>query len=96
MTPTKEQIEKLARVFAEGKDGEDDGWKSYYLSERNVVSTRDTMDDFRSGPQHWMESTPTQEISGGLYWESVKAMKGQERVSLAVIDCGDFRLTYQQ
>jgi hypothetical protein len=93
---TLDQIEQLARVFAAGNDGDDEQWKSYCLSERNVILTRDTLDDFRNGSRGWVESSPCQEIEGGIFFERVKAMKGQQRVSVAVIDCGEFRLTYQQ
>jgi hypothetical protein len=32
---------------------------------------------------------------GGLFWASVQVCKGQPRVALAVIDCGDFRMAYK-
>lgn len=99
MNPTTADYERLARLFQLGRTGEDDGWEDLALDEDNseCEPTRDTLDNFREAAKKiWRETSETREIAGGLYWESVQCRKGDRRVSVAVIDCGDFRLTYKQ
>jgi len=97
MTPTTEQIEQLAKTFQLGNTGYEEDWEDLYLDEGNVVATRDHLDDFLSAAHNeWSESSDDQEINGGYYWRRIQIVKGQNRVALAVIDCGDFRLSYKQ
>ena len=97
MTATKEQLEQLAKIFNFADTGcdadEDDGWKDMAIS---AELTCDTLAEFRSAADKWAETCPVQEINGGLFWKRVQALKGQPRVAVAVIDCGDFRLCCQR
>ena len=84
----------------------------YMCADNLPVPTRDTLDDFRRAAETvWREAGERQAVGGrgplaeigtfggfggGLYWERVQVKRGEPRVSLAVIDCGDFRLTYQR
>lgn len=90
MNPTAKQTERLAKIFAIGKDGDHDFWEDY----TSPTPTRDALTSFRNNG--WTEDSGVKEIDGGYYWDRVQARKGDERYSLAVIDCGDFRLVYQQ
>ena len=103
MDPTQEQYDELAKVFQSGSTGDAAGWEdlaidSDYMSDDCLpVATRETFEHFREAAQNsWNETSTCQEIRGGLFWPHVQALKGQPRVALAVIDCGDFRLAYQQ
>ena len=103
MKPTQSQYDELAKVFQIGTSGIADGWEElaidpdYMAGESLPVATRDTLEDFRQAAKtDWIESSACQEINSGLYWEHVQVARGQRRVSLAVLDCGDFRLAYQQ
>ena len=59
-----------------------------------VAVTRETLDDFaNSHKNHWSEQgKTTTAILDGRAWRNVQIAKGQRRVSLAVVDCGDFRV----
>lgn len=95
MTPTQQQIETLARFFAVCKDGEDENWEDYTCSE--PIVTRDPLDHFRmAAKQTWAEASGREEGVGCVYWSNVQARKGSPRVAMAVLDCGDFRLSYSQ
>lgn len=97
MQPTPQQCEALAKVFQTGQSGDADGWEDLYIDADAAVATLDTLDDFRKAARTiWAEASTGEDIAGGLYWERVQIERGQERVSLAVIDCGTFRLTYSQ
>lgn len=96
MKPTAEQIEKLARVFSEGMTGYPEDFEDFFIDEDNVICTRETLEDYRKNSQNWNQWSTVKEIDGGLFWEEVQALKGQPRVAVAVIDCGEFRLSYQQ
>jgi hypothetical protein len=96
MQATKEQLETLARVFSEGQTGYPEDFADYYIDENNTATTQDTLDDFRRNSREWNELEAMEEIGGGLFFRKAQALKGQQRVDVAVIDCGEFRLTYQQ
>lgn len=97
MEPTTEQIQKLAKVFQLGQTGYEDEWEDLYLDENNVVVTRDTIDDFlNASVKDWTESSEVQKINDSIYWDRIQVSDGQERIALAVIDCGDFRVSYSQ
>lgn len=99
MEPTQEQIEQLAKLFQKGQTGYQDDWEDLCLDPwtKGLTATRDTLDNFREGARSvWAESSSVDEVDGGLYWDRIQVAKGQQRVALAVLDCGDFRLTYQQ
>jgi hypothetical protein len=103
MNPTQEQYDELAKVFQAGSTGDENGWENLaidpdYMSEECLpVATRETIDDFRDAAKNsWNETSKCEKVPGGLYWPHVQALKGQPRVALAIIDCGEFRLTYQQ
>jgi len=102
MEPTQQQLDCLAKIFQTGDTGSPDGWEDLaldpdYMSDDAVVSTRETLDDFRQASrQDWNETSTVQEIEGGLFWPHVQARKGDQRRALAVYDCGEFRIAYQQ
>ena len=97
MQPTPQQCEDLAKVFQIGQTDDADGWEDLYLDADATVATLDTLDDFRQAARtQWAESSTCEDIDGGLYWERIQIGKGHDRVALAVIDCGDFRLSYRQ
>ena len=98
MNPTKEHYEALAKVFQIGQTGDDEGWEDLFIDEDSADPTRDHI-EFYDGSQ-WVDSSGKVDIEAdgfkGIYWDEAKAMAGSPRLSLAVIDCGDFRLVYQQ
>ena len=103
MQASQEQYDALAKVFQLGNTGDVEGWDdlaidpAYMSDDALPVATRDTLDNFRrAAREDWCEASACQEIVGGLFWEEVQAKKGDPRESLAVIDCGEFRLSYQQ
>ena len=97
MTPTAEQCEQLARVFSLGQTGYEDDWADLYIDADSAVVTQDTLAGFLAAARNsWVECKEMQEINGGLFFSDVQALRGQQRCDLAVIDCGDFRLLYQQ
>ena len=90
MKPTTQETERLAKLFALGKDGDQDFWEDYTSPD----PTLDALDSFLNN--NWNEDSGYEEIDGGYFWDRVQARKGDNRVSLAVIDCGEYRLVYQQ
>lgn len=97
MTPTNEQIEKLARHFATQHDGDDERWEDLYLDNKVCVVTSDTLEDFRRAARtEWAESSTCKVSDAGIYWDRIQVAKGMERVTLGVIDCGEFRLAYRE
>lgn len=108
MNPTASDYERLARTvcLARGEDpdepqralnGELPRWEMEAIDGDNecVMTTRETLDDFRCHSRQWHEPGTCQEVDGGLYWQRCQAMKGQPRCELCIVDCGDFRLIYQ-
>ncbi len=103
MTATQEQYDELARVFQIGSTGDEADWEDLaidpdYMNGNSLrVATRETLADFQDASRRdWNETSKCEEIRGGLYWSEVQIAKGDTRVALAVIDCGDFRLIYKQ
>lgn len=103
MNPTQEQYDELAKVFQIGQTRDEAGWENLaidpdYMDEEDLPAvTADTLDDFlTAAANEWHTAGDRKEIRGGLYWDCVQVRPGDRRVSLAVIDCGDFRLAYQQ
>jgi hypothetical protein len=98
MTPTQNQLDDLARLFTFGETGDEDDFADLMLDAtdvgRSVVATRDAINQFDG--QHWVEATGRVDHNGGVYYSGVQVAKGQPRVSLAVIDCGDFRLVLKR
>ena len=108
MNPTEADYEKLARTLCEARGEDPDStfstlagdvplWTSEAIDEDNdlVIATRDTLDDFQANSPNWSEPGIMQEVAGGLYWERCRASKGQDRCELCIVDCGEFRLTFQ-
>lgn len=97
MRPTKEQYDALAKVFQIGQTGDEEGWEDLFVDEDTADPTRDLI-EYYDGSQ-WVESSGRVDVEAdgykGIYWEEAKAMNGSERVSIAVIDCGDYRLIFQ-
>ena len=98
MEPTTEQINALAKLFCCGQNGDEDGWEELYLTADEVERTRDTLDNFRAAAREtWASASPCEgQHNGGLYWDEVQTARGETRVALAVLDCGDFRITYKE
>ena len=93
-----EDADELEKVFVE--NGEIDwipAWRFEAITDKNdlVSMTRETLDDFRSSRLNWSEPGKMEEVNGGLYWQECQARRGQRRCELTVVDCGEFRLTYQ-
>ena len=99
MNATQEQVDRLAQLFQLASSGDEDGWEGLYLTPdtSGVMVTRDTLDNFRAAAElQWLEVDGRQEFAGAVFWERVQMRKGGQRVSLIVLDCGDFRLCYSQ
>lgn len=98
MQPTKEQYEALAKVFQIGTTGEAEDWEDLFIDEDSADPTRDLL-EYYDGSQ-WYEAKGREDIEvdgyKGVFWDSAQAQPGDNHYSLAVIDCGDFRLIYQQ
>ena len=96
--PTQEQCDRLAKAFQVGQTGYDDDWRDLYLDpdSKGVVVTHETIVDFRAASTGWSESCKAEEVDGGLYWDRIQVRAGRERVAVAIIDCGDYRLVYEQ
>lgn len=98
MNPTKEQYEALAKVFQIGQTGDQEDWEDLFIDEDSADPTRDLIEHY-DGSQ-WVEAAGRVDIEvdgyKGIYWETAQALSGSPRYSVAVIDCGDFRLIYQQ
>lgn len=93
MTPTAEQIETLKRNFQTGVTGDDIGWEDLRIGRTSIIATRDSLDYYRqAAKQSWHESSPCCEMEGGLFWQRIQTVKGNQRVALAVLDCGSFRI----
>jgi len=59
-----------------------------------VATTRETVENFLSASKSWNECGAEKQISDEpiiITFEGVQALKGQRRVSLAIIDLGDVR-----
>ena len=97
MKPTTEELKSLTILFALGSTGYPDFDDYELLGEDEIVCTRDTLDNFRdSARKDWREAEGQKELEGGIYWDRVQISKGDERVHLAVFDCGDFRISYKK
>ena len=108
MNPTEADYEKLARTLCLAQWTNPDAtvktlhsecreWELHGIDADSdeVSTTRDTLDDFRRNSKTWNEAGKREEINGGLYWDSCQAIKGQRRCELCVVDCGDFRIIFQ-
>ena len=102
MVPTQDQLDCLAKIYQAGDTGSEDGWEGLalepdYMHIEVVVSTRESLDDFRRASRDdWHKTSAVVEFQNGLFWPRVQARKGDRREALAVYDCGDFRISYQQ
>ena len=102
MEPTQQQLDCLAKIFQAGETGAVDGWEDLaldpdYMSDDAVASTLDTLDDFRrASREDWNETSTVEEFENGFFWPRVQARKGDQRVAMAVFDCGEFRIAYTQ
>lgn len=97
--PTQEQLDRLARVFWGGETGcPEDAVHQLTLNAdtEGVTTTRDTMDQFRAAATRYAECSGIEDHEGGIYIRYCQAQCGAPRVAVAVIDCGEFRLAYQQ
>lgn len=58
-----------------------------------VATTTETLEDFEnSRSNYWSERGKRTQGEGFVTYENVQIAKGQRRQSLAVVDCGDFRI----
>ena len=98
MTPTQAQLDALAKIFQTGQTGDEDEWEDLYLDGPDTVTaTRDTLDNFcAAAKSDWTESSNGQTIGQGMYWAQIQVKRGERRVSLAVLDCGGFCISYKQ
>ena len=109
MEPTAAQYKKLARILCTARGVDPDRqrnfggnimpeWETLGIDEDETCAdtTRETLDDFRRASKDWREPGRMQEVDGGLYWAECQAEAGQRRCELCVIDCGEYRLFYQE
>lgn len=94
--PTLDQCEALAKVFQIGMTGNSKDWKVLDIDGKNAYPTPDKL-EYHDG-SHWLEASGREDIEvndyKGIFWETVQSVYGTPRYSLAVIDCGDYRLFF--
>lgn len=100
MKATDYHFEKIAKARLESTFQDVEDWEDEFIDEDSeIVTTRDTLEDFREGSKGWTEATGFRsfEIEGhaSLFWESMQGFKGQARESMVVVDFGEFRCAYK-
>ena len=66
-----------------------------YADEEDLDPTRDTIDDFLKARKSWREMGQIEEHTPTLLIiNNVQAVKGQRRGTLAVVDFGEWRVSY--
>lgn len=95
----QEHYNLLAKAVTMAETGDTEGWEDQYFDEntRAISSTRDPLDSFDGAS--WAEARGREDFEvdghGCVHWRSAQALKGQQRVSVTVVDLGDIRLIYQ-
>lgn len=96
---TQARYDLLAKAVTFGETGDVEGWEDQYFDESTqaISTTREDLESFDG--RTWAEARGREdfEIDGHkcMHWESAQAMKGQQRVSVTIVDLGGIRLIYQ-
>tara|TARA_R110000868_G_scaffold175663_2_gene412820 strand:- start:200 stop:511 length:312 start_codon:yes stop_codon:yes gene_type:complete len=99
MQRTEKLHEIIAKAQLQSQDSLDD-WEELYIDDdSDIALTRETLEDFRAAAKDWQERSGFQsfEVEGYacISWESMQALKGQQRESMVIVDFGDFRAAYK-
>lgn len=94
--PSEETLQAFRAAIAEQETGYPEDY-----AEVSLAAIETTRDPFASFGTTWAKKSTEHLglLSTGepfCYWREVQAMPGQRRVTVAIADCGDFRLIYQQ
>ena len=100
MKTTDYHFKIIAKARLESTHQDVDDWEDEFIDEDSyIVTTRDTLEDFKEGSKGWTEKRGFRsfELQGHfcLSWESMQGFKGQARGSMVVVDFGEFRCAYK-